>query len=290
MPAGIEVTLTGTTPDGKAVTEKYGDYFGGAEGKNNDPFSMKPYLAFDRPAKKKAFLKPDKIEYVPNADPKVLYLRGLWTQFFRVDEAVKAAMPKAAVADGWLDGSPVGLTFTFFPADYPSLMSYDLIVLGNVPAAPLDLVGQEMLKDYLAAGGSVLILGGDQAFGQAGFVTEGLIAQIPLDMGGPYNWRKIPDGGALKVAGKHAITEGVIFGDKDVVLYSHLCKPRQGASVLVTAGDRPIVVAGTTAKGGKIVCVLATPFGEAEKGQTAFWDAAAWNKLMQNTVRWLTAR
>jgi hypothetical protein len=60
--------------------------------------------------------------------------------------------------------------------------------------------------------------------------------------------------------------------------------------VLVTAGDRPIVVAGTTAKGGKIVCVLATPFGQAEKGQTAFWDAAAWNKLMQNTVKWMTAR
>ncbi|MGD0094245.1 MAG: hypothetical protein ABSE73_30425, partial [Planctomycetota bacterium] len=45
MPAGIQVTLTGVTADGKTVTESYGDYFGGAEGKNNDPFSMKPYLA-----------------------------------------------------------------------------------------------------------------------------------------------------------------------------------------------------------------------------------------------------
>ena len=290
MPAGIEVTLTGTTPDGKTATEKYGDYFGGAEGKNNDPFTMKPYLAFDRPAKKKVFLKPDKIEYVANSNPKVLYLRGLWTRFFRVDEAVKAALPKATVTDGWLDASPVGLTFTFFPADYPTLMSNDLIVLGNMPAAPLGLVGQEMLKDYIAAGGNVLILGGDQAFGQAGFVNKRLIRQVPLDMGGAYNWRKIPGGGALKVAGKHAITEGVRFGDRDVVLYSHLCKPKEGASVLVTAGDRPIVVASPTAKGGKIVCVLATPFGEANKGQTAFWDAAAWSKLMQNTVKWLTVR
>ena len=91
-------------------------------------------FAFDRPAKKKVFLKPDKIEHVPNSDPKVLYLRGLWTQFFRVDEAVKAAMPKADVTDGWLDASPVGLTFTYFPADYPNLMSNDLIVLAVVTA------------------------------------------------------------------------------------------------------------------------------------------------------------
>lgn len=78
MPAGISVTVTGTAPDGAAVTETYGDYYGGAEGKNNDPFSMKPYLAFDRPAKQKVYLKPDVIQYVPNKDPKILYLRGLW--------------------------------------------------------------------------------------------------------------------------------------------------------------------------------------------------------------------
>ena len=65
-------------------------------------------------------------------------------------------------------------------------------MLGNVPAAPLDLVGQEMLKDYLQAGGNLLILGGDQAFGQAGFTNEELIELIPVEMGGAYNWRKTP--------------------------------------------------------------------------------------------------
>ena len=32
---------------------------------------------------------------------------------------------------------------------------------------------------------------------------------------------------------------------------------------------------------------LATPFGEAGPGETAFWDAPAWNKLMENATRWL---
>jgi uncharacterized membrane protein len=198
-------------------------------------------------------------------------------------------MPKAAVADGWLNASPVGLTLSYFPADYPSLMAYDLVILGNVPAAPMDLVGQEMLKDYVEAGGNLLVLGGDQAFGQADFANKALVAQIPVDLGGHYNWRKLPRG-TLKVAAAHAVTQGVQFAGKDTVYYSHLCTPKEGAVVAVTAGDRPILVLGTTAKGGRIACVLATPFGEAAGGETAFWDAPAWSQLMQNTVQWLVRR
>ena len=287
MPAGIMVTVIGTTPDGKQVSEHYGDYYGGAEGKNNDPFSMKAYLAFDRPAKQKVYLKPDVIKYVPNAEPKVLYLRGLWHEFFRVDDAVKAAFPTATVKDGWLDSSPVGLALSYFPGDYPSLLSYDLIVLGNLPAAPLDLVGQEMLKDYLAAGGNVLILGGDQAFGQAGFANAELIKQLPVELGDAYNWRKIAGDNTLKTTANSPVTQGVTFGAKDQVLYSHLCIPKPGATVAVKAGDKPILVLGATPQGGHIACVLATPFGEAAPGATAFWDAPAWNTLMRNTVQWL---
>ncbi len=46
----------------------------------------------------------------------------------------------------------------------------------------------------------------------------------------------------------------------------------------------------TTPKGGRIACVLATPFGEAVPGETAFWDSPAWAKLMSNTVQWLIKR
>ena len=56
MPAGIQVTVTGTAPDGTQVTETTAITYGGAEGKNNDPFTMKPYLAFERPVKQKVFL------------------------------------------------------------------------------------------------------------------------------------------------------------------------------------------------------------------------------------------
>ncbi len=288
MPAGIFITVTGTAPDGTTVTERYGDYYGGAEGKNNDPFTMRPYLAFARPAKQKVYLKPDVIHYVPNREPKVLFLRGMWHEFFRVEEAVKAAFPAATVTDGWLDSSPVGLALSYFPGDYPSLLSYDLIVLGNLPAAPLDLVGQEMLKDYVHAGGNLLLLGGDHAFGQAGFRNEGLIAALPVELGGAYNWRKIAGAKTLAVSADVPATDGVVFGAKDVVFYAHdKCTPKAAATVAVKAGAQPILVLGATHNGGRIACVLATPFGEAAPGETAFWDAPAWRTLMQRTVGWL---
>ena len=288
MPVGIEVTVTGTTPDGKTASATYSDYYGGIIGVNNDPFSMQPFLKFERPPKQKVYLKPDVIAYTPNAKPRILYLRGIWHQQFRIDEALKAQFPDAEVKSGWLRASPVGLGFSYFPADYPSLMSYDLIVLANIPGEPLDLVGQEMLADYLQAGGNALLLGGDRAYGQGHFTNTNLLAAMPIDFGGAYNWRKLANG-ALKAVDS-PVTKGVTFGAKDMVYYSHLCTPKKGATVAVTAGDRPILVLGSTPKGGHVACVLATPFGDAPAGETAFWDAPAWNTLMQNTVNWLVKR
>jgi len=74
------------------------------------------------------------------------------------------------------------------------------------------------------------------------------------------------------------------------VFYHHLCTPKPGATVAVTAGDRPILLLATTPKGGRIACVLATPFGEAGPGEIAYWDSPAWKTLMQNTMKWLIKR
>lgn len=287
MPIGIEVTVAGTGADGKPVQVKYADYYGGIIGVNNDPFSMQPWLKFDRPPKQKVFLKPDVIAYKPNAKPRVLFLRGIWSEVFKADEALKAAFPDVTVDTGWLRASPVGLGLSMFPADYPSLLSYDLIVLGNIPAQPLDLVGQEMLADYLQAGGNVLLLGGDRAYGQGEFTNQALLAALPVEVGTFYNWRQAGADSVLKVSADVPATAGVQFGTADKVFFRHLCAPRAGATVAVKAGEAPILVLAQSPKGGRIAGVLATPFGEAAAGETAFWDSPGWQKLMQNTVAWL---
>jgi len=285
MPAGIEMTVTGTAPDGTPITESYRDYFGGDYGPNVEMRDLKPLLTLARPTKQKHYLKPDVIKYTPNATPRVLFFRGLWSRMAGADAAITAAFPTATVVDSWLDQSPVGQLYSYFPADYPELMRYDLIILGNAPIKPMDLIGQEMLKDYLAAGGNLLVLGGDQSYGNGHFTNPDLIAQFPVELGEKYNWRKFANG-SLKAA-ESPVTQGVAFVPKDMVYYHHLCTPKKTATVAVTAADQPILVLGNTTGGGRVACVLAAPFGEAAAGETAYWDAEGWKTLMKNTVSWL---
>lgn len=286
MPAGIAVLLSATTPDRKQIIERYGDYYGGAEGKNQDPFTTKPYLTFERPPKKKRYLRPDVIKLKPNKNPRLLLLRGLWAEFFRVEEAFKREFPDGEVVTGWLDESPVGLALSYFPADYSSLLSFDLIVLANIPAPALGLIGQEMLKDYLKAGGGLLLLGGDQAFGQAHFTNEELIKLLPVELGSTYNWRKLKGNRSLHAVPALPTTKGVNFSERDIVLYHHICKPKKGATVAVRAGEYPILITDYVGR-GRVACVLSTPFGEASPGEVPFWESPSWFQLMQNTVRWL---
>ena len=289
MPAGIEVTVTGTGPDGAPVTVVYGDYYGGSAGKNNDPFTMEAYLEFKRPPKVKVYLKPEDLTVKHNPEPRLLYMRGVWTEFFRLDEGFADAFPKGERTDGWLDTSPVGVNYSYFPADYGELLAFDVIALGNVPVVGLADLGQEMLTDYVKGGGGLLVLGGDQSYGQSGFSHEGLKGLMPVEIGDPFDWRKVPGGAPLAVAGRHPITQGVEFGGQDVVLYRHIIAPKADAAVLVTAGGQPILIAAQVGA-GRIACVLAAPFGEAPEGKTAFWDSAAWRRLMANTVRWLAGK
>jgi uncharacterized membrane protein len=288
LPYEIEVLAKGITEEGEEFEEKYGDYYGGKFGKNLDPFTMVPYLKYEKPKKRKVFLKPDVIKYEPNKIPRILFLRGMWSEFFKCEDAIKNLWPDAEIVYGWLDSSPVGLSLSYFPPDYDSLLKFDLIILGNVPAEPIGLVGEEMIKDYIIAGGNLLILGGDQSFGQAGFTNEELINLIPVEMGGKFNWNKIEDKGILKVASPHEILNGINFSSENpVVFYSHKCKPKKDSEVLIKADDRPIVVINKKSSYGDIACILATPFGESKSKETPFWESKTWVKFLCNLLKYM---
>ena len=64
------------------------------------------------------------------------------------------------------------------PADY---LSPALIVLNNVPAGQISAAAQDRLEEYVRdLGGSLLILGGDSAFGRGGYDGTILDALSPL--------------------------------------------------------------------------------------------------------------
>ena len=286
MPCGMEVTFTGKREDGTQIIETFGEFYGGKEGKNLDMITMEPYLKFERPKKKKVFLKPDIIKYVPNKIPKVLFIKGLWSEFFKIEEGIKKVFPDAIIEESFLDNSPVGLSISYFPVDYDSLLSYDMIIIGNVPAEPIGLIGEEMIKDYVLAGGNLILLGGDQSFGQAAWSNQELLNLLPVEVGSYFNWNRIKGNNLLKIAdSSHPITKNIRL-TPSYVFYSHICTPKPNGKVILKTEERPIIVVSETKNKGKIICILATPFGKKENGKIPFWESDSWIDIIANIIKW----
>ena len=92
----------------------------------------------------------------------------MWAEYQGIDEAVKQ-LGDVTVVNGWMKQTALGETLGNFPASYEDLLGYDVIILGNVSGPMLSSVGQEMLADFLKAGGGVLMLSGDRTYGQTTF-------------------------------------------------------------------------------------------------------------------------
>jgi uncharacterized membrane protein len=286
MPCVIKTTVTGTKPDGVEVTAVYEDYFGGAVGKNSDLVTLDPLHAFVAPTKKKTYLKPDKIELSKNEKTRILFIRGLWSNFQGVDEALKK-MGDVEVVDGWMKRAPFGEVASGFPAGYDELMSYNLIILGNVSGPMLGDLGQEMLSDYIQAGGGVLMLSGDRTFGQADFKNENFLKVLPLTFAGYGDYALMKEPSPLLPKDKHPILNGVDLPAGDIVLYSHSLNPIKGAiTPLVFADGRPALIL-SGEKGRHVAALAPLPFGNAPSGKELYCRGDQYHRLMANLMKWL---
>lgn len=107
------------------------------------------------------------------AQRKVLIVTGTERDAKYLDGIVRriGLDPTVAVAGngGW-DGSPKG---------------YDLVVLNNVPRARVGQAAQKALVQYVAEGGSLAMVGGDQSFGLGGWQDSPLARVLPVVMKPP---------------------------------------------------------------------------------------------------------
>ncbi|MHB9131196.1 MAG: hypothetical protein ACYDBB_08915 [Armatimonadota bacterium] len=285
LPCVVEVTLTGTDADGKPVTITYADYFGGSAGRNQDLVTLDPLRRFPGPEKKKQYLKPDMIKLQHLKPAKILFIRGLWAEYQGIDEAVKK-LGDVTVVDGWMKKSALGETLGGFPAAYEDLLSYDVIILGNVSGPMLSTVGQEMLTDFLKAGGGVIMLAGDRTYGQTTFSNANFADLLPYTSTlGDYSRLKTPS--ILKDGIHHAVTQGVTFGKDAVVLYAHALKPKEHTQMPVLLGDGSPALILSDQNRPRVAVVTVLPFGEAPAGKTLYFQSAGWQQLMANTLTWL---
>jgi hypothetical protein len=79
---------------------------------------------------------------------------------------------------------------------------------------------------------------------------------------------------------------GKLAAPQGMVPWRNAVSPRPGAEVWATAGGAPFAVFGKAGE-GRVLALLGTALGEAPKGQTAFFEAPGWPRLLTRMLHYL---
>lgn len=292
-PQNVEVEVPAAPPDPLVVrldataagaTQHYELWAGGAYG-DNWQLQGGPVYSMPPPARQTQYLKPDRIALTLGPQPRALLARGLYSPSLKLEESLKTA----GFAEVRVAYHRVGLWGTTsllgFPMSYDELLTNHLIVLADVDAEALGDVGREMLKDYVAAGGGLMVFGGPYAFGEGGYDKAQMAEILPVKVSGLFD--VVRGDFELSPGAGGPVTAGLAWPEQPVAPYLHRLTPKDGAEVVVHADKLPFVVAGTYGK-GKVVCVAGQPVGQSA-GHPLFWLWSGWPELVQRLALWAQA-
>ncbi len=208
-------------------------------------------------------------------------------------------------ADGWYDFGPAarrvdpgaevlespfrGLHFPIwgFPGTRDGLLAFDVVALGDVDPWVLTVDQSHWLADAVHSGVGLLVCGGPWSLGQARSNPAAFRDLLPV------TW----DPGAKPVAvnslasatADHELLAGVDPSRLGTVRSVCPVKVREtGATTLLAAGGRPLLVAGEAGRGR--VLVLTTWAQPARLGDGSFMTTPAWGPFAARLLAWLSGR
>ncbi|MFZ4776066.1 MAG: hypothetical protein ACOYM3_11910 [Terrimicrobiaceae bacterium] len=282
LPCIVRTTVSWDAAKGERNSVTYEDFYGGKKGRNINPELLEPIYVFEAPPKRPKYLKPDAIKLVRGEKPRILFVRGLWADFQGVEEAL-ASLGDVEVVNAWMKKTALGETVSNFPGSYEELVAYDMIILGNVSGRMLGNLGQEMLADFAAAGGGILMLSGDRTYGQGGFTNERFLEMLPVSFPKKGDYRKLKAPSSLFADPKQPLAADLKLDSRTQVLYAHHLTPKPTSeTVLTLAGGEPaVVVAG--AGQPKIAAIGVLPFGEP--ATDLYYQHPEWHAFMARLIR-----
>ena len=205
---------------------------------------------------------------------------------WKLEEVLKGmpGPPEVTVSEhSFIDWKQAG-QLTFFPALMEDLLKFQVIILEAPDAAALSPSEQEMLRDYLKAGGGMLVLGGYYSYGKGRWEGTGLGDLMPVKPKSPWDFVQVT--APITVAAQHPALAGVDFGGGPRVIWLQEVDPAPGAQVLLTAGGKPLLVA--SGGPGKVLCFTGTVLGYEDKaGGTPFWLWDKYPAFLQALISWL---
>jgi len=250
----------------------------------------------DEAAAKKKLKPPAHWDFPARPPLHVLQVRGLWFSHYAVDRAL-ARLGGARLTDSWHSlgaywGScrpsrnwPTGLVD--YPGNYQGLMRHHLVIVCNIDGRAFGPVRRKMLKDYVAAGGGVLLLGGKFAFG-ARYHGTALEELAPVVFADGDDLRHGKEGLVL-ARGQDKVGDGfdgLSWDQRPRVYWYHAVTPKDGSKILLTASGKPLCIAGTFGK-GRAVVFAGSVMGEPQADQLPFWQWEQWPDVLGQIITWL---
>lgn len=258
--------VTVITADGKPHT--YETYRAGAAVMGTE----RPYQT-KRPPRVRPIDRPATIAKTPHEGTRILHLRGLFQEAYRLPEVAKVM--NAELKSGSYKTFVYGPSLSYFPGNYPDLMGLDAVVLNNVPMEAIDEQAQQYLADYVEHGGALLVIGGHWAFGGGGYKGSKLEELLPVTAKGPFDVTLVQKG-KLAPQPENATKVGALWL-QDVT-------PRPEAKVTVKAGGKPFWVQWRRGEG--TVAVLAgLAYGESSGQLQLFNEWEGWPKWLAGELQ-----
>jgi uncharacterized membrane protein len=283
-----DAVLTGATADGNTVKEEYSFYWPGINGEKFDLMAGASVTTYYRkpPHKVKAYAKPKDLTYYRKPSPRMLEFRGFFHQSFHIPEAATRGGIAEIRGSDFKSISFAGNSLSYVPSSFDEMFEYDLIVMNNVDASCLTDFGLEAVREFVKAGGNLLVLGGSYAFGAGGYKDSQLAELLPVVMDQNFDMKAAQPPAVLKVASSAKILKGVPFKAKAYCYWFQEVNPRPEAWVELTAEEAPFLICGRYGK-GKVVVVAGNVCGDTSKAKPGFWDTDEWVDTLSRVIRWM---
>jgi len=212
----------------------------------------------------------------------VLLYFGLYTQWYGIEKALEGmGKHELRISNARTDGAD------FFPTGEEELSDLDVIVLSDVNYNSIGDFGIRIIDAFVKGGGGLLVLGGPFAYGEGDYEKTDLAEILPVTGIGPFDLKWEKKGVPITSRGKHPILDGVDFSAKPYIFWIHQARLKPGSLAILKAGNRPLLVLGKYGN-GRVAAFLGTPLGVAPEGKTPFWEWDGWQRLVQNSLRWLS--
>ena len=204
--------------------------------------------------------------------PRAYVIEGMWSDFFQIVPALHS----------------VGLRYTCvslneLPATDVELPQDSVIVVANVSAPDLKPARVARIKEFVAAGGGLVVLAGRSAYCQGKYVGTPLAEILPVTF--DFYTNSAPKGVSLTRAASATWLPVTDFSAKPMAYYLQTITPKPDAIVQLLAGDKPTIVSGTFGK-GRVVAVGLTVNGNPPPGAVPFWEWSDWPRLFGQTIEW----